>query len=296
MATSNTDNPYDILGVDRNASLDEVKKAYRKKARENHPDLHPNDPDANKRMNQINEAYDRITNPSKYAKEDARRAAASDPATNPFAGYGGAGASGGGRYGPGTAGGPYGTGSAGGSPYGTGPGPGAGNPYGGGRSGPTGQGQWTTDDWTTFTWDDLFGGGWGNTTTFSTHPEPSASDSPEFIRAINLINGNNPREALKILQAIPSTGRTARWYYLSSLANQAAGNSLRAHEHMQRARQLDPANPDYQRAAASFTQQATDYEQEGQTRGFSSRILDPSTLCCCLCWSTMLCQPFLICL
>ena len=84
------ENPYDVLGVSRDASLDEVKKAYRKKARENHPDLNPNDAAAAERMNKINEAYDRIVNPEKYAARD-RRAAAS----NPSAGYGAGGGCGG---------------------------------------------------------------------------------------------------------------------------------------------------------------------------------------------------------
>ncbi|WP_418256049.1 J domain-containing protein, partial [Gordonibacter urolithinfaciens] len=88
------ENPYDVLGVSRDASLDEVKKAYRKKARENHPDLNPNDAAAAERMNKINEAYDRIVNPEKYAARD-RRAAAS----NPSAGYGAGGAAGSGGAG-----------------------------------------------------------------------------------------------------------------------------------------------------------------------------------------------------
>ena len=64
-----TEDPYDILGVPRTATSDEIKKAYRKKARENHPDLNPDDPEAEERLKKINEAYDRITNPEKYARK-----------------------------------------------------------------------------------------------------------------------------------------------------------------------------------------------------------------------------------
>ena len=78
--------PYKILGLESSASMDEVKRAYRKKARENHPDLNPGDEAAAKRMNEINEAYDRITNPDKYAAEDARRAAADSAAGRSSAG------------------------------------------------------------------------------------------------------------------------------------------------------------------------------------------------------------------
>ena len=84
--------PYEILGVSPDASKDDIKKAYRKKARENHPDLNPNDPQAAERMNQVNEAYDRLMNPEKYAAEDRRRAAsqqgAGGAAYDPFGGNG----------------------------------------------------------------------------------------------------------------------------------------------------------------------------------------------------------------
>ncbi|ANH80512.1 molecular chaperone DnaJ [Niabella ginsenosidivorans] len=61
---------YKILGVSKNASADEIKKAYRKLARKHHPDLNPNDPGAGKLFQQINEANEVLSDPEKRKKYD----------------------------------------------------------------------------------------------------------------------------------------------------------------------------------------------------------------------------------
>ena len=66
--------PYRVLGIDKNATEEEIKKAYRKKAKECHPDLHPDDPDAQQKMNEVNEAYDMLKNPDKYRQQSYSQA------------------------------------------------------------------------------------------------------------------------------------------------------------------------------------------------------------------------------
>ena len=60
------EDPYKVLGVSPNATDEEIKKAYRKLAMQYHPDRNPGDQEAAKKMQQINDAYDRIKNPEKY--------------------------------------------------------------------------------------------------------------------------------------------------------------------------------------------------------------------------------------
>jgi len=55
--------PYKVLGVSPDASDDEIKKAYRTLAKKYHPDINPGNKEAERRMNEINAAYDQIKNP-----------------------------------------------------------------------------------------------------------------------------------------------------------------------------------------------------------------------------------------
>ena len=77
---------YEVLGVDKNATDEDIKRAYRRKAKECHPDLHPDDKEAEARFKELNEANEVLSDPDKRARYD--QFGFNDPAMggNPFAG------------------------------------------------------------------------------------------------------------------------------------------------------------------------------------------------------------------
>jgi len=219
------ENPYRVLGIPEGASQEEIKKAYRKKAKEYHPDLHPNDPTVTQKMSEVNEAYDMLMNPEKYAKQRQSQHSSSQ-------GYGGwQGDFGGFGYG-----GFYGYGSA-----------------------------WEPE-----------------------RPRARADDPMEIRRAIDAINTQQYGLAQSILNNMSGTYRSARWYYLSALANMELGNELTALEHIQRAIQMDPGNSEYRKILALLRQTGESYRQNG--RGFSMDASQVQKFCCQLCAAHLFCR------
>lgn len=256
-------NPHQLLGVSENATQEEIKRAYRRKAKECHPDLHPNDPNAARKMNELNEAYDMLMNPEKYA---GRRQQSSP--------YGGGQSSYGDQSGYGQS--SYGSQQSGGyNPYGQRQ---QGNPYGQSYGG---QGGWQSDfGGFGFGFEDLFGFG-GQ--TYQAAPPTEQPGDPELVRqAIRAINQRQYQQAIAHLQNVVSAQRNARWYYLSGVANHGAGNTIQAAEHMTRACQMDPNNGLYRSLLNQYRAAGQTYTTYGQ--GYSRAGFNPMTLCylCCM--------------
>ena len=234
-------NPYQILGVSETASMDEVKKAYRKLSRIYHPDANINNPNkdqAEAKFKEIQAAYQQIVDEKEH---------------------------GGSR-----------------STYGS---------YGQGSSyGQTNQGGYQQQSYGGF--EEFFGGfggfsGYGGQTQY----RQENTDSTLMQAAANYLRNGYYKEALNVLNSVPSAERNAKWYYYSAQANAGTGNNITAQEHAEMASRLEPNNYVYQDLVRRLKSGETWYTNRGgyygrQTGGMSSfccECLMFNLLCNCCC-------------
>jgi molecular chaperone DnaJ len=219
------EDPYKVLGISHDATKEEIKKAYRKKAKEYHPDLHPNDPEAARKMNEVNEAYDMLNNPEKYKRQEQK-------SSSSYQGYQG-------------------------NPYG--------NTYQNNNWNGNGyqrQDYGGFGDFGDFSFEDIFGFS-GRNNDFE-KPKVEPGDSREICQAIDFINMNRFQYANNTLNSVISANRNARWYYLSALANKGLGNTVMASEQIEKALQMEPGNAQYQRVRQQFHHAEHTYNEAGQ--------------------------------
>lgn len=227
--------PYDILGVSRSESDDEIKKAYRQLCKRYHPDLNPGDKSAEEKFKEVQAAYDEVMRQRQ-----------------------GGGTAGNAAYG-------YGRTQQTGNPYGGNPFGGyGGNPYGGARQG--GYGSWGPFGgfWSFGGFDDEENG--GSRSTYGTQQE----ESNEMQAARNYINARHYSEAMNALNLVEPAARTARWYYYAAMANAGLGNRINALEYARTAVEKEPGNEEYRQLYNRLQNPSQNYRTAGESYGAPS--------------------------
>lgn len=113
--------------------------------------------------------------------------------------------------------------------------------------------------------EEFFGGAFGG----YTQRRQESNESTLMQAAGNYIRNGHYREALNVLDNIPSAERNAKWYYYSAIANSGTGNNVTAQEHAKRAVELEPDNYQYQSLLQQLQSGAGWYSDRGQSYGRS---------------------------
>lgn len=137
--------------------------------------------------------------------------------------------------------------------------------------------------------EEFFGGGFGG----YTGQRQESNESPRMQAAGNYIRNRHYREALNVLDSMPSEERNAKWYYYSAMANSATGNNVTAQEHAKKAVELEPGNYQYQSLLQQLQSGTGWYSGQGQQYGRSYTSVNHCCWEClainCLCNSLQLC-------
>jgi len=137
--------------------------------------------------------------------------------------------------------------------------------------------------------EEFFGGAFGG----YTQQRQESTESTYFQAANNYIRSGHYREALNVLESIPSAERNAKWYYYSAIAHSGVGNNVTAQEFAQKAVELEPNNYQYQSLLQQLQSGTGWYTGRGQSYGRS--YSNPGSYCCtclalnCLCNSCLRC-------
>ncbi|MBR3241416.1 MAG: DnaJ domain-containing protein [Parasporobacterium sp.] len=210
--------PYKVLGLDRNATNDEVKIAYRKLAKQYHPDANPGDKNAEQKMKEINAAYDMIINHKETINS-----------------YGDS-------YNNNQNNGPY-----------------TGSPF---------------EGFNPFSGFDPFSQAQGSYRTVTVEEL--------YQLAAQSINLGRYYYALTLLDQIPNSQRSARWYFYRAKANQGLGNRVATIENAEHACRMDPSNSEYAEYLNEIRHSSREYNQKSQSYSSPTWGLGRLCLCCCL--------------